>query len=495
MENHRYIARKLVNRLFKTRFFGLVLLMVCLFTAQAKAAGNGHTVVIDAGHGTVVNNRPIEGPTELEIAKKLQARLIADGYKVVMTRTQNGQALGGHTSGKEYVDTRARAEIANRAGAEMVVSIHSDNLKVDAYHILYPDVAGPDKYNVTSPHIDNYLSVAKTMASKINGAMLSSGFKSVRPPHGEAYNNSNDKLGWGKLLMISAHSKAPVITVEVYGHSNPTLVEKYKQASVQDKVAAALQRGVNNYFSVAPKATSAQTTTDPKTTQASGATTNTVASSAVETSPKVDRGDKCPPESETPAEGPAAGQDFRPQVAQAFMAEFSRRTEASDFYNAPTSDYGGEDIITGKGECALPIPGNTHVTSGLTGKRGRAQHRGYDFGAPTGTKIVSVMAGTVVLVEDKGYKDGSGYWGNTSQNGGFGNLIRIKHDNGVYSEYHHVRTGSVGVKTGERVEKGQVIAQVDHNGWSSGAHLHFQLMNQNSSTTGYFDPGKCLGLK
>lgn len=487
----------MISRTHYLRIFSMVIVAVASLSMKVNAASsNGHTVVVDAGHGTMVNQRPgTEGPTELAIAEKLSARLKQDGYRVVMTRTSNGQALGGLTSGPEYKDTRARAAIANAAGAEFLLSIHSDDYKSDAYHVIYPDVIGPDCEGVANiTHINNYLTIAKQMASKIDSGLTSSGFNRQRAPHGEAYNNTSNTRCLGDPFMISAHAKVPDITVEVYGHKSSSLIQKYSQSSTQDKVAAALEKGVNAYFAVAPATTNNQpAAAQPASVQP---TANTPATLTPTPQPKIDRGDKCPPDA--PTAGPVEGSDYRAQIAQAFMAEFSRQTETLDQAGAPTSDYGGEDIITGSGDCALPIPGNSRVVSGLSGLRGQAQHRGYDFSAPTGTKIVSVMEGEVALVEDQGYKDGSGYWGNTSQNGGYGNLLRIKHNLGgkvVYSEYHHLRTGSIGVKVGNKVVKGQVIAQVDHNGWSSGAHLHFQLMNQNSSEQGYFDPGKCLGLK
>jgi len=191
--------------------------------------------------------------------------------------------------------------------------------------------------------------------------------------------------------------------------------------------------------------------------------------------------------------GPSVGEDYQLQIAKQYEQTLSAQNKPVG--GDPISGLGGIDI-TGSGECALPIPGNTHVVSGLTGRRGRSQHRGLDFSAPTGTPIVSVLDGTVVLVEDFGFPDGSGNkWGNTSENGGFGNLLRIKHNNGTYSEYHHIKSGSFQVKQGDTVKKGQVVAQVDHNGWSSGPHLHFQMMTSNSSTENFFDPSKCLGLR
>jgi len=59
-----------------------------------------------------------------------------------------------------------------------------------------------------------------------------------------------------------------------------------------------------------------------------------------------------------------------------------------------------------------------------------------------------------------------------------GNYIIIKHDNDEYSLYGHLLYNSLTVKTGDIVERGQVIGRIGNTGRSSRPHLHFQLMNK-----------------
>jgi len=54
-----------------------------------------------------------------------------------------------------------------------------------------------------------------------------------------------------------------------------------------------------------------------------------------------------------------------------------------------------------------------------------------------------------------------------------GNFIILKRDDGVYCLLAHARTGSVKVKTGQRVKEGQEVAEVGHSGNSTAPHLHF----------------------
>lgn len=53
-----------------------------------------------------------------------------------------------------------------------------------------------------------------------------------------------------------------------------------------------------------------------------------------------------------------------------------------------------------------------------------------------------------------------------------GNQVKIQHANGI-SGYAHLAEGSVAVKVGDIVEKGQVIGKVGSTGYSTGPHLHF----------------------
>ena len=58
-----------------------------------------------------------------------------------------------------------------------------------------------------------------------------------------------------------------------------------------------------------------------------------------------------------------------------------------------------------------------------------------------------------------------------------GNYVIIDHRNGEFSMYAHLQEGSVLVKAGESVKKGQVVGRVGNTGNSGAPHLHFQLMD------------------
>lgn len=61
----------------------------------------------------------------------------------------------------------------------------------------------------------------------------------------------------------------------------------------------------------------------------------------------------------------------------------------------------------------------------------------------------------------------------TGWNGGYGNMIRIRHSNGLETVYAHCQ--SLRVVTGQKVSRGQVIGIIGSSGRSSGPHLHFEV--------------------
>ena len=106
------------------------------------------------------------------------------------------------------------------------------------------------------------------------------------------------------------------------------------------------------------------------------------------------------------------------------------------------------------------------ITATITsrfGSRWGSNHKGLDFGAPTGTSIKAAAAGTVTY---------SGW-----NSGGFGYLIIISHGNGVQTYYGHC--SSLIAKVGDQVSQGQVIAKVGNTGRSYGSHLHFEIRIDN----------------
>ncbi len=92
-------------------------------------------------------------------------------------------------------------------------------------------------------------------------------------------------------------------------------------------------------------------------------------------------------------------------------------------------------------------------------KRYRA-HLGIDFGARAGTPIHAAASGRVI------------FRGKTR---GYGNLIKIRHQDGYVTLYAHLRSFRTKVRRGSRVKRNQVIGYVGSTGLSTGPHLHFGL--------------------
>ncbi|HET9030786.1 MAG TPA: peptidoglycan DD-metalloendopeptidase family protein [Candidatus Aquilonibacter sp.] len=87
-------------------------------------------------------------------------------------------------------------------------------------------------------------------------------------------------------------------------------------------------------------------------------------------------------------------------------------------------------------------------------------HSGVDLGADYGDAVHAAAAGTVVA---------------NSYDGGYGIKIDIDHGNGYHTWYAHL--SKVDVEVGAHVYKGEVIGQVGSTGFSTGPHLHYQIMH------------------
>lgn len=59
---------------------------------------------------------------------------------------------------------------------------------------------------------------------------------------------------------------------------------------------------------------------------------------------------------------------------------------------------------------------------------------------------------------------------------GYGNYIELQHDNNIITKYCHLKYGSIKVKVGQIVSKGQEIGYMGDTGYTFGAHLHFQVI-------------------
>jgi len=87
-------------------------------------------------------------------------------------------------------------------------------------------------------------------------------------------------------------------------------------------------------------------------------------------------------------------------------------------------------------------------------------HHGLDFSAPTGTEIFATGTGTITFV---GWKQG------------YGNCIFINHGYGYTTVYGHISKFKKGLRRGQKVVRGDVIAYVGNTGKSTGPHLHYEV--------------------
>lgn len=92
-------------------------------------------------------------------------------------------------------------------------------------------------------------------------------------------------------------------------------------------------------------------------------------------------------------------------------------------------------------------------------------HKGIDLTGKTDVSggyddIIAFADGEVITA---GYLSDTGYW------------VRIRHANGVVSRYMHMKKGSIKVKVGDEVKKGQVIGSMGSTGNSTNRHLHFDI--------------------
>ena len=92
-------------------------------------------------------------------------------------------------------------------------------------------------------------------------------------------------------------------------------------------------------------------------------------------------------------------------------------------------------------------------------------HKAWDIssgGTPVhGTSLLAADSGTVIFAQ-------------VGWNGGYGNMVKIRHANGIVTLYAHMQ--GVYVSEGQRVSRGQQIGTVGNTGASEGPHLHFEML-------------------
>lgn len=95
--------------------------------------------------------------------------------------------------------------------------------------------------------------------------------------------------------------------------------------------------------------------------------------------------------------------------------------------------------------------------------RGQEFHKGIDIGAPYGAPVYSLKAGTVTYA---GWMEG------------YGNVVVVSHGD-ISTLYAH--NSSLSVSVGQTVAGGQQLSNVGSTGWSTGPHIHFEVIKNGTN--------------
>jgi len=87
-------------------------------------------------------------------------------------------------------------------------------------------------------------------------------------------------------------------------------------------------------------------------------------------------------------------------------------------------------------------------------------HKGVDYAAPTGTRVKATGDGIVEFV---------------GKQGGYGNLVVLRHQSKYTTWYGHLSGFAPGMQKGKRVTQGDVIGYVGSTGVATGPHLHYEF--------------------
>lgn len=96
-------------------------------------------------------------------------------------------------------------------------------------------------------------------------------------------------------------------------------------------------------------------------------------------------------------------------------------------------------------------------------------HQGIDIAVDFGAPVYASAAGKV---EQAGW------------NGGYGRYVRINHGNGYESAYGHM--SSLAVEAGQQVAKGEIIGFVGSSGYSTGPHIHYEVLVDGQAVDPYY---------
>ncbi|MHB8064832.1 MAG: N-acetylmuramoyl-L-alanine amidase [Ruminiclostridium sp.] len=192
------------------------------------------TVILDAGHGGVDPGAVSdysglrEKDVNLNIVMLLKDLFEKDNYKIILTRDSDQLIYNTETNSilqKRREDLTRRKKIMDESGADIVVSIHLNKFAQTKYHgaqVFFPP-SSPD---------------SQKLANEIQSAIRLN------------VDNTNDRVALVKKdpIMILKNLKTTTVVIECGFLSNSDEEKKLATEEYQNKLAAAIKGGVDNYF-------------------------------------------------------------------------------------------------------------------------------------------------------------------------------------------------------------------------------------------------------
>ncbi|WP_434399913.1 cell wall-binding repeat-containing protein [Planococcus sp. 11815] len=234
----------------KLLFVLLLLLAIGMGTGTASAAGKP-TVILDPGHGGAYGgtagysgNRTgyYEKHANMEVSKRLKSELEKRGFVVHMTRTSDVQ-FSRISSSADLVE---RMKVANG----MIASGNNDNTIFMSVH--HNATGSPTYGGYETYYFDNRYASSSYPPSVLQRHYSPESGRLATNTH-RAVINSGVKEGRGIVansLYVTRTSNVPAVLLEVGYMSNPTEEAMIKQAWFQQKIAANVAKGVDDFFNV-----------------------------------------------------------------------------------------------------------------------------------------------------------------------------------------------------------------------------------------------------
>ena len=192
-------------------------------------------VYLDAGHGGYDPGASYFGISEksltLAIQSRVKAKLEAEGYQVVTTRTSD-----------TYVDLTDRSHAANASESDIFVSIHinasgsSAAQGIETYY-YQPYAEYPSRINATYHANSTRLSMSDTLANAIQSSLINA----------TGAQNQGVKR---QTFAVLRETTAPAVLLELGFLSNPQEAARLNTSAYQETLANAIVAGIKRYYSI-----------------------------------------------------------------------------------------------------------------------------------------------------------------------------------------------------------------------------------------------------